>query len=227
LRHWKREAAVLGLRSAYGFLADRRRRVLGALFRLVFAGSGVSIGRRLRLDGWPIVAIDRRARLTIGDDVVLRHHVELRVHGEAHLSLGDRTRIDRGVRLLATNRAVVTLGPGVRIGLCSVLNGGDDITVGAKSLISGFVYLQSSMHNFTAGSGIQDQGYSHAPIHLGPDCWLAAHVVVMPGCQLAEGTVVGSNAVVTKSFSEKGAVLAGVPAQVIKERIPQSVAQHV
>lgn len=212
---------MFGLEKAYARVRTVKSRCLGLLFRVVFGGRGVAIGRGLCLDGWPTIIIDTAsgARLTVGDGVVVRRDVELRVHGQAHLHIGDRSRIDRGVRLLAANRALVSLGPDVRIGLCSVLNGGDDITVGDKSLLSGFVYLQSSMHNFSSGQAIQDQGYEHAPIRLGNDCWLGAHVVVMPGCELGRGAVVGSNAVVTKSFPAEGAVLMGVPAVLMKRRI--------
>lgn len=54
-------------------------------------------------------------------------------------------------------------------------------------------------------------------IEIGDHCWLGTNVVVMPGVKLGPHTVVGANAVVTKSCVEGHCVLAGVPARKIRE----------
>jgi acetyltransferase-like isoleucine patch superfamily enzyme len=178
----------------------------------------VKIGSGLRCDSIPKVLIDKGARLVIGQDVEMRRSIEIRVHNNAVMTIGNKVRIDRGVRLLATNKAEIVLEKGVRVGLYSVFNGGDSIYVGDKSLISGFVYLQTSMHGFKERNlKVQQQGYTHAPIQLGSDCWLGTHVVVLPGVKLSKGVVVGSNAVVNRSFEEYK-VIGGIPAQELKER---------
>ena len=51
------------------------------------------------------------------------------------------------------------------------------------------------------------------------NCWLGANVIVLPGVELGEHTVVAAGAIVTKSFTEKNQILAGNPAKVIK-RLP-------
>ena len=53
-------------------------------------------------------------------------------------------------------------------------------------------------------------------VSIGDHCWLGTNVCVMPGVMLGPHTVVGANAVVTKSFPDGWCVLAGVPAKVIK-----------
>mgnify|MGYP003332885161 CR=1 FL=1 len=95
--------------------------------------------------------------------------------------------------------------------------GGDDITIGKSCLISGFVYIQTSMHKHDKGQFIKKQGFTHSPIILGDDVWLGAHSTIMPNCNLKQGTIVGSNAVVTKS-SNLNEILAGVPAKKINIR---------
>lgn len=59
------------------------------------------------------------------------------------------------------------------------------------------------------------QGFKN--ISLGDHCWLATNVVLIPGVVLGPHTVVGANAVVTKSFEEGYCVLAGIPAKKIKD----------
>jgi len=189
------------------------------LTRIVYAGGRVSIGRGFRTDSIPRIIVDKHCRVTIGNDVEFRRNVEIRAHGQSEVRIGDNTRVDRGVRLLAANRARIDIQAGARIGLYSVLNGGDSIVVGKKALISGFVYLQTSMHGYSArDKSVQDQGYDHAPVQLADDTWLGTHVVVLPGVTIGQGGVVGSNAVVTRDV-DAYQVVAGIPAKPLKERL--------
>ena len=206
------------MRLTQYYIRTFRPRFYAALTRLFYTGRNVQFGRDFLCDSIPKIMIDRGATLKIGDKVELRRNVEIRVHQNSKIEIGSNVRIDRGVRLLTTNKAELHLEDGVRVGLYTVFNGGDSIRVGAKSLISGFVYLQTSMHGFKDRSqNVQNQGYDHAPIKLGKDCWLGTHVVILPGVELGQGVVVGSNAVVTKS-AEDYKVIGGIPAKVLKER---------
>ncbi len=186
--------------------------------KFFYASSSIKIGRNFKTDSIPKIWIDKGCTLEIGHNVEFRRNIEIRVHGQSKISIGDNCRIDRGVRILSNNNANIFIGSGTRIGLYSIFNGGDSISIGNKCLISGFVYLQTSMHGFAERSkSVQDQGYLHAPIFLEEDCWLGTHVVIMPGVRLKKGAVVGSNAVVNKDV-EEFQVVAGIPAKPIKER---------
>lgn len=55
-----------------------------------------------------------------------------------------------------------------------------------------------------------------APIKIGRKCWIGMNVVILPGVELGDHTVVAAGAVVTKSHPEGFAILGGVPARVIK-----------
>jgi len=190
----------------------------GMLTKILYYGSRVAIGKNFRTDSIPKIIIDKGCRLIIGDNVEFRRSIEIRSHGKSLINIGGNTRIDRGVRLLAANHANIEINKGVRIGLYTVFNGGDSITIKENTLISGFVYLQTSMHGYgNRDELIKDQGYSHQPIILEQDSWLGTHVVVLPGVTIGKGAVVGSNAVVTKSV-EDFCVVAGIPAKVLKER---------
>lgn len=184
---------------------------------MLFAHSKLRIGKNFQCDSLPKLLLDKGARIVIGDDVIFRRNVELRAHGTSLLEIKNNCRIDRGVRILAANEAKVVLEKGVRVGLYTVFNGGDSVHVGEKSLISGFVYLQTSMHKYEGNTDIQAQGYSHAPISLGEDSWLGTHVVIFPGVHLGRKCIVGSSSVVNKSFGEN-AIIAGAPAVLLKSR---------
>ena len=49
--------------------------------------------------------------------------------------------------------------------------------------------------------------------------WLGHRVVVNKGCEIQSDTVVGANAVVTKSIERSNVIVAGCPARVIKENV--------
>jgi hypothetical protein len=60
-------------------------------------------------------------------------------------------------------------------------------------------------------------GKSNRPIVVEEDCWIGMNAVIMPGVTIGRGAVVGSNAVVSRDVPPY-AVVAGVPAQIIKQR---------
>ena len=202
----------------YQLIKKYSPKIKGLVFKLLFSSKRISVGRNFQCDTWPTMIIDKKAKLIIGDNVTLRRNVEFRAHGNSTIYLKGNNRIDRGVRILGNNNAEISVGTSTRIGLYAVFNGGDSIFIGKKVLVSGFVYLQTSMHNHNKNANIQDQGYNHGPIEIHDDVWLGSHVVVLPNCVLSKGCVVGSNAVVTKSVDEEN-VLAGVPAKIIKQRV--------
>ncbi len=206
------------LRLTQYYLNTIRPEFLGWLTRVLYSGKGIDIHSSFRCDAIPKIQIDKKCQIKIDKKVFFRRNVELRAHQKATIKIGNNVRVDRSVRVLATNESKIEIGNGARIGLNSVLNGGSDIKIGSKSLISGFVYLQTSMHNYKLDSNISDQGFRHEPIHLENDVWLGTHVVVMPGITIKQGTVVGSTAVVTKNFDKENLILGGIPANIINER---------
>lgn len=195
------------------WLRNHRPKLQAALTRFLYSSSNVSFGSAFRCDSIPRCLIDRSAEIRIGKEVELRDGVEIRAHDNSRIIIEDGVRIDRGVRILAANCSEIRIGSGSRIGLFSVLNGGDSIRLGNKTLVSGFVYLQTSMHRkVNPDIAIRDQGYDHGAIEIGNGAWLAAHVVVMPGISIGEGAVIGSNAVVTRNVPAR-VVVGGIPAR--------------
>lgn len=189
----------------------------GKLFRLLMSNKNLKVGANFKCDNWPSVWITDNGKINIGDNVHFRKNVELRCHQNAMIEIKGDNRIDIGVRILATNKSIIEIGKKTRIGLHSVLNGGDSISLGNNVLISGFVYLQTSNHNFSKNREIMNQGYSHGPIKIENDCWIAAHVVVLPNITIEKGAVIGSNAVVTKNI-KSDTINGGIPAKFLKSR---------
>lgn len=60
---------------------------------------------------------------------------------------------------------------------------------------------------------------SHKPIFVGNHVWVAAYCHLLKGSRIADGSVVGYNSMVTKSFDEECILLGGSPANVLKKGI--------
>lgn len=56
-------------------------------------------------------------------------------------------------------------------------------------------------------------------IIIGNDCWVARRAVILKGCSLNDFTILGTGALVTKSFAEKNIILGGNPAKIIKRNV--------
>jgi len=90
----------------------------------------------------------------------------------------------------------------------------DEIIVGAQTTVSQGAKLCTAGHDIT--SRIME--LTTAPIRIGPNGWIAAWSVVLPGVTIGDGAVVGAGSVVTKDVAP-WTVVGGNPAKFIKERV--------
>ncbi len=59
-------------------------------------------------------------------------------------------------------------------------------------------------------------------VAIGKHVWVAAHCILLKGSSVLEDSVVATGSVVTKRFEEKGVVIAGNPAKIVKRHISWS-----
>src|SRR5690606_14908486 len=73
--------------------------------------------------------------------------------------------------------------------------------------------------NIGGAAGLVDHGShrSTAP-KIGANCYLGPGAKIFGAIELADGCVVGDNAVVNRSFTEPNSVLVGVPAKVVSNK---------
>lgn len=62
-----------------------------------------------------------------------------------------------------------------------------------------------------------DEHVDGKDVIIGTKCWIGMNSVILPGVELGDNTIVAAGSVVTKSFPQGKVVVAGVPAQIIKE----------
>lgn len=64
------------------------------------------------------------------------------------------------------------------------------------------------------------------PVRMGHDVWVGHGAVILPGRTIGTGSIVAAGAVVTRDVPPY-AIVGGVPAQVIKWRFPEDVAERL
>jgi acetyltransferase-like isoleucine patch superfamily enzyme len=119
-----------------------------------------------------------------------------------------------------------SVAPGTVIGaFCSVaagarLGGSQHPT----SFVSthGFLYLRN--RGIVAADREEIRDSLNGPVVIEDDVWIGANAVVMPGVTVRRGAVIGAGAVVTSDV-EPYSVAVGVPARVIRSRIPEDQAR--
>lgn len=124
---------------------------------------------------------------------------------------GRNLKIAKNVRIYSPEK--LSLGDNVYIGYCAYLGNGE-IEIGDETVIGPFACITPSNHTYMNGS-FRFGGSKYSKITIGKGCWLAAHVTITAGVNLAEVVLVAAGAVVTRNVP-KYFVVGGVPAKIIK-----------
>jgi len=100
-----------------------------------------------------------------------------------------------------------------------------DITINAVS----HPYEHLTVHSFPyvpAPGFVDKRMQEHKRVVIGNDVWIGANSVIMPGIKIGNGAIIGAGAVVTKDIPDY-AIVAGVPAKIIKYRFSQEIIEKL
>lgn len=176
------------------------------------------IGRNFYVEGVPRLKINGRGEnVIIGDNVSFLGDVDIRNRENGRIVLKDNTTVEGPTRLVAARDGVIELGEGSIITAYALINGGADIIIGKKTIIGPRASINANDHVFRRDTPVREAGFIHEPVVIGDDCWLAANVVVMKGVTIADGSVIGAGAVVTRD-TEPYSINVGIPARKVGER---------
>lgn len=146
------------------------------------------------------------------------------VHRDSLIELGTGSSIGHGTILSIESsplgRGTLTVGADTWIGeYNSFHSAGADIRIGSHCLVSQFVSLVATGHEYRdARVPIREQGISFAHgITVGDDVWIGAGASIMPGVTIGDGAVVASGAVVTRNVP-RFAIVSGNPGEVLSKR---------
>lgn len=187
-------------------LANQFFKVALAWRRWLASASGVHLGREVRLA--PGVSFN----LGGGPRNCLRP-----AGSPGRIEVGDYSIIEQGAMLWAFDGSVVLKGI-VYVGPYAVIYGHGGVEIGTHTLISPHVTIVSSNHRVgRVDESIMRAGNDLLPTKIGVGVWIGANAVILGGVTIGDGAVVAAGSVVTKDV-EPGAVVAGVPARLLRKR---------
>lgn len=161
----------------------------------IYAKSGLIIEDGASISALSKGGIQLGHNVTIGNGVVIECTGVIRRLGE-RLVIGDNVGISR-------NTLISVRGP---------------VSIGDNTIIGPNVSIHAENHIFNdICTPIRLQGEDRRGIAIGQDCWIGSKAIILDGVEIGSHSVVAAGAVVTKSVPEY-AVVAGVPAKVIKMR---------
>lgn len=131
-------------------------------------------------------------------------------------SCGKKVTFAMGVKIFSPKN--ISIGENVRIGARSILSGQGGITIGNNVSLGPEVIIWSANHNYMRPNELPyDKEYIKRPVVIEDNVWIGARCSLIPGVRIREGAVIGLGSVVTKDVPEC-AVVAGNPAKIIKYR---------
>ncbi len=136
-----------------------------------------------------------------------------------NVSIGDDVYIGHYAILKGYFRNELIIGDGSWIGQQAFLHAAGGLRIGVRVGIGPAVKILTSRHQLPADprAPIMEGALELAPVELGDGCDIGVGAVILPGVRVGAGAMVGAGAVVSRDVAE-GAVVAGVPAAVLRYR---------
>jgi galactoside O-acetyltransferase len=142
--------------------------------------------------------------------------------GPQNIEIGDNVRIDAFTCVVA-NRGRVKLGSHIHIASNCLIGGRGGVTFDDYSGISHGTRLFTAtddcsghwMMSYEVDSILTNPQV--APVHVGRHAVVGANCVILPGCTLGDGAVVGAMSLVKRDL-EPWAIHAGIPVRLIRPR---------
>jgi acetyltransferase-like isoleucine patch superfamily enzyme len=115
--------------------------------------------------------------------------------------------------------SILTVGSGTYIGEHNNIRAVGKTRIGRRCLISQGVSIIGANHSIAAGIYIQDQPLrlDKVGMIIGDDVWIGCNSVLLPGISIGDGAVIAAGSVVNCNV-EPGAIVAGVPARLLRYR---------
>ncbi|WP_416897451.1 MAG: AMP-binding protein [Minwuia sp.] len=188
-------------------------------YRLVFRRHGIRYGRGLRVLGPILLRLDGDPKnMSFGDGVTIMPWADLKIRENGRIRIGHGCAIDTMARLVAANDAEIRLGDRAQIAFSSIVNAGENVTIGRDTATAGHCTIIASEHLYNSPEPIMRQGYRHEPVLIGADVWLASNVLVTPGSKIGNGAVISARSTVQGTIRPY-ALAAGAPARVVGSRL--------
>jgi acetyltransferase-like isoleucine patch superfamily enzyme len=169
---------------------------------MILNGSHLRMGRSVIIGNHSWLSCFSTLGVELGDGVTLREFAWLQCTSNPS-SPGEGIRIGSGTYI----------GPRCYLGVGGFVSIGENCDIGASfSVIAENHVIPAAGHQLR-GSGVERRG-----IAIEDQCWIGNNVTILDGVRVGQGAVLAAGSVVTRDVTA-GAVMAGVPARVLRHRL--------
>jgi maltose O-acetyltransferase len=128
-------------------------------------------------------------------------------------NVGINVNIEKG----AVINGQASIGDYSGVGVNCELNG--PVNIGNYVMMGPEVVIYTQNHaTLSINLPIQLQGYDEVrPVNIGNDVWIGRRVIILPGVNIGEGSIIGAGAVVSKDIPAYSIVV-GNPAKIVRNR---------
>jgi acetyltransferase-like isoleucine patch superfamily enzyme len=160
-----------------------------------------------------------RGRLVTDGLAFVGPGVTLEIKPGARLYLGRWSWIGHGTKI-RVHEGEVRIGAKTVLGQECTISTFQHVAVGRECILADHVMLIDFDHGVVdVERPIRLQGIYKRDVNVGHNCWIGYGACVLRGVTVGDNCVIGTSAVVTKDVPDN-AVVAGVPARVIRMRDP-------
>ena len=114
------------------------------------------------------------------------------------LFIGKRTTWRKGFSLMISPQGMISIGENCFFNNYCSINALEKISVGNYCIFGENVKIYDHNHKFRLEGPIKPQGYTHAPISIGDNCWIGSGVIILKGVSIGNHCVIGAGCVIDK-----------------------------
>lgn len=137
------------------------------------------------------------------------------IHGSGQIHFGKNLFLYRELYLETQEKGVISLGDDVVLSRGVHVVAFTQISIGTGTMIGEYSSLRDANHQFGKDISLRQAGHTCAPIHIGSNVWIGRGSTVLAGVTIGDNSVIGANAVVTKSIPANTLAI-GIPARPLK-----------
>jgi len=162
-------------------------------------------------------------KIHLGKNVVIDDNILIDAKGvdNSGIKMGDDVFVGRNT-ILSCKDGDIELYDRANIGFNCYIFASNHVTVGEDVLIAGFTYIVGggnySLEKLDVPINQQYDFEGKGGVDIEHNVWIGAHVVILDGVKVGNGSVLAAGAIVSKDVPEMS-IVGGVPAKVIKSRI--------
>ena len=139
------------------------------------------IGRRIYINSRNLLIKVLSSNIDIGSNLNYRSCFRINCDDGGHLTIGDNVFFNND---------------------CSI-NVHNNVEIGNNCIFGEGVKIYDHNHIFNVSdTPIYKQGFSNKEVRIGSNCWIGSNVVILPGTNIGENSVIGAGAVINGKIPE-------------------------